>query len=286
MSGRLAGKVAIVTGGTSGIGARTVEVFLQQGAKVVCADLQDHKGEAMAEALGSDFSYCRTDVSKEPEVKALVAHTLDKFGRLDVMFNNAGLGGVSGELDQIDMDGFDDTVGVLLKGVFLGYKYAVPPMKAQGGGSIISTASVAGLSANYGPHVYSACKAAVLHLARSACMELAPHNIRSNAICPGGIATPIFGSALGLGTQVADEFAEFMKPRLAQMQPIPRAGMPDDIAQMALFLASDESTFVTGQAIAVDGGLTAGPMRKLEDRENFEAAVGEFVTGLQNKAGA
>ncbi len=280
MGGRLEGKVAIITGGTSGIGLGTVELFLKEGAKVVVGDLQDHKGEALKREHGGIVSYCRTNVAHEEEVKNLVAHTIEKYGKLDVIFNNAGFGGVGGELQDIDMAGFDETVGVLLKGVFLGYKYAVPHMKAQQSGSIISTASVAGLQAGYGPMVYSACKAAVLHLARCAALELSPYNIRSNAICPGGIATSIFGNVLGLGTQVADQFAEFMKPRLAKIQPIPRSGLPNDIAEMALFLASYGSTFVTGQAIAVDGGLTSGPMRGLGDKLDFEAAIGEFLAGL------
>ena len=277
MTGRLEGKVAIITGAASGIGRGTVDLFIKEGAKVVAADIQDHKGERMEEELGANLSYCRTNVAEEAEVKALVDHTVKKFGRLDCIFNNAGHGGVGGELHEIDMNGFDETVGVLLKSVFLGYKYATPVMKDQGSGSIISTASVAGLQASFGPHVYSACKAAVAHLARTAAMELGPFNIRSNAICPGGIATSIFGSALGLGTQVADQFADFMKKRLAGMQPIPRSGLPADIAETALFLASDGSSFVTGQAIAVDGALTAGPMRSIGDRIEFEETVKEFL---------
>lgn len=280
MAGRLEGKVAIITGGTSGIGRGTVDLFLKEGAKVVAADLQDHKGEAMERELGKNFSYCRTNVSQEAEVKNLVEHTIAKFGKLDVMFNNAGYGGVGGELQEIDMNGFDETVGVLLKGVVLGYKYAVPHMKAQNSGSIISTASVAGLQAGFGPLVYSACKAAVHHFSRCAAMELAPYFVRSNAICPGGIATSIFGAGLGLGTQVADQFAEYMKPHLAKIQPTPRAGVPNDIAETALFLASDASSFVTGQAIAVDGGLTAGQMASLGKRIDFEKVIGDFMAAL------
>ena len=184
MTGRLEGKVAIITGGTSGIGRGTVDLFLAEGAKVVAADLQDHKGEAMERELGANFSYCRANVAHEDEMKNLVEHTVAKFGKLDVLFNNAGYGGVGGELHEIDMDGFDETVGVLLKGVVLGYKYAVPHMTKQQSGSIISTASVAGLQAGFGPLVYSACKAAVHHFSRCAALQLAPNFVRSNAICP------------------------------------------------------------------------------------------------------
>jgi len=278
MTGRLTGKVAIITGGTSGIGRGTVDLFLAEGAKVVAGDLQDHKGEAMERELGANFSYCRANVAHEDEVKNLVDHTVKKFGRLDVMFNNAGMGGVGGELHEIDMNGFDETVGVLLKGVVLGYKYAVPHMRAQKSGSIISTASVAGLQAGYGPLVYSACKAAVHHFSRCAALQLAPDFVRSNAICPGGIATSIFGA--NLGTQVADQLAVVMQEHLAKIQPTPRSGMPNDIAEMALFLASDASTFVTGQTIAVDGGLTAGPMNTLGKRIDFEKVIGDFLTSL------
>ncbi|MFZ3033640.1 MAG: glucose 1-dehydrogenase [Parvibaculum sp.] len=279
MTGRLEGKVAIITGGTSGIGRGTVDLFLAEGAKVVAGDLQDHKGEAMEREFGdANFSYCRANVAHEDEVKNLVDHTIKKFGRLDVMFNNAGMGGVGGELHEIDMQGFDETVGVLLKGVVLGYKYAVPHMREQKSGSIISTASVAGLQAGYGPLVYSACKAAVHHFSRCAALQLAPDFVRSNAICPGGIATSIFGAALG--TQVADQLAVVMQEHLAKIQPTPRSGMPNDIAEMALFLASDASTFVTGQTIAVDGGLTAGPMNTLGKRIDFEKVIGDFLTAL------
>lgn len=281
MAGRLKGKVAIVTGGASGMGKSTVELFLEEGAKVVAADVTDHLGEEMTQILGPDFLYIHTDVSVEADMKHLVNETVKKFGRLDCMFNNAGYVGARGELFQIDMDEFDETVGVLLKGVFLGYKYAVPVMKVQGSGSIISTASVAGLQAGFGPQPYSACKAAVAHLARTAALELGPHNIRSNAICPGGIATSIFGSAMGLGSQVADKFGEFIKPRLAKIQPIPKAGLGRHIAETALFLASDASEFVTGQAIAVDGGLTSGPMHGIGASLNMEEAVAEFMNSVQ-----
>ncbi|MEQ9520057.1 MAG: glucose 1-dehydrogenase [Parvibaculum sp.] len=277
MSERLKGKVAIITGGTSGIGRGTVDLFLNEGAKVVVGDVQDHRGEEMTLSLGDDFAYIHTDVSQEADVKAMVAHAVDRYGRLDCIFNNAGFGGVGGALDEIDMEGFDTSVAVLLKGVFLGYKHAIPQMKKQGSGSIISTASVAGLQAGFGPQVYSACKAAVAHLAKTAALELGSFNIRSNAICPGGIATPIFANALDLGPNAADEFAEFMKPRLAKLQPVARSGLPNDIAEMALFLASDASSFVTGQIIAVDGGLTAGRMRGLSDAIDFEATIAEFL---------
>lgn len=261
MGERLQGKVALITGGTSGMGRGTVELFLHEGAKVVVADILDDKGAQMEKDFGPNLSYIHTDVSNEAHVKAAVDLAVKKYGRMDCIFNNAGMGGVSGEIQEIDMEGFDRTVGVLFKGVVLGMKYAAPVMKAQKSGSIISTASIAGLSGGFGPHIYSACKAAVAHLTKCVALELGKYNVRVNAICPGGIATSIFGRGIGLPSQLADESAKKMEEVLVNFQPIHRAGMPADIAQMALFLASDDSTFVSGQAIAVDGALMAGRER-------------------------
>ncbi len=262
MSGRLQGKVALITGGTSGMGRGTVELFMAEGAKVVVADILDDKGTQMQKDYGANLVYQHTDVANEAHVKAAVDLAVSKFGRLDCIFNNAGMGGVSGEIQDIDMAGFDTTVGVLFKGVVLGMKYAAPVMKAQNSGSIISTASIAGLGGGFGPHIYSACKAAVVHLTKCVALELGKNNIRVNAICPGGIATSIFGRGVGLPSQLADQSAKLMESVLTNFQPIRRSGMPDDIARMALFLASDESTFVSGQAIAVDGAIMAGRERE------------------------
>ncbi|HMO53156.1 MAG TPA: glucose 1-dehydrogenase [Tepidiformaceae bacterium] len=256
--GRLEGKVAVVTGGASGIGEGTVRLFAEEGARVVIADVQDARGERLAEELGTNTSYYTTDVSQEEEVRAAIAHAVNKWGRLDVMFNNAGFGGVSGPIETTDMAAYDHTMGVLLRGVVLGMKHAAPVMKAQGSGCIISTASVAGVGIGFGPHVYSAAKAAVIHLTRSVANELGEHGVRVNAICPGGIATPIFGKGMGLDAEQADLTVELMKERLAEGQPIRRAGLPRDIAEAAAWLASDAASFVTGHALVVDGGITTG----------------------------
>jgi NAD(P)-dependent dehydrogenase (short-subunit alcohol dehydrogenase family) len=191
-------------------------------------------------------------------VPAAVAETARRFGRLDCIFNNAGYGGVGGRITEVPVAGFDETMGVLLRGVFLGMKHAAAVMKRQGSGSIISTASIAGLCTGLAPHVYSTAKAAVIHLTRSVAMELGEHGIRVNCICPGGIATPIFGKGLGLSPERAEEIVPLMKGVLENLQPIKRAGLPEDIAQAALWLASDESTFVNGHALVVDGGLSGG----------------------------
>ena len=255
---RLSGKVAVVTGGASGIGEATVRLFVQEGAAVLIADIQDERGRRLAGELGDRAVYAHTDVSREADVQAAVDEAVRRFGRLDCIFNNAGYGGVGGRIEAIDAAGFDTTIGVLLRGVLLGMKHAAPVMKRQGGGSIISTASIAGLAAGYGPHVYSAAKAAVIQLTKTVAMELGEHNVRVNCICPGAIATPIFGKGLGMSAEEADAIVPQMKGILENVQPIKRSGLPDDIAHAALWLASDDASFVNGHALVVDGGLTGG----------------------------
>jgi NAD(P)-dependent dehydrogenase (short-subunit alcohol dehydrogenase family) len=274
--GRLSGKVAIITGGASGIGRGTVELFVKEGASVVAADLQDDKGARLVEDLGREVSYVRTDVSNEEDIKAMIAHALDKFGRLDCLFNNAGIPGVGGPIADTPCEEFDTVMAVVLRGVFLGIKHAAPTMCRQRSGSIISTASVAGIRIGFGPHIYSAAKAAVIQLTKSTARELGESNVRVNCICPGGIATPIFGKGFGLATQVADQTVEPMKTILETMQPIPRAGVPFDIAQAALWLASEDSSFVTGHELVVDGGVTLGRKwsESLARRQNVMAALG------------
>jgi len=252
--GRLDNKVAVVTGGASRIGAATVKRFCAEGAAVVVADLNEAGAGAVVGACaaeGGKVMFQRTDVSDEAQVAALIERTVAAHGRLDVLFNNAGLGGAIGPLEDTSVEDWDRTQAVLLRGVFLGIKHAIKPMRAAGGGSIISTASIAGLRAGAGPHAYSAAKAGVINLTRTAALELARDSIRVNCICPGGITTPLLTSRFPGG-------AEAMTPLLAMLQPIQRPGYPEDIAAMALFLASDESSFVTGASMVVDGGFTAG----------------------------
>ena len=274
--GKLDGKVAVITGGASGIGAAAVRLFVEEGCRVVIADVQDDKGARLADELGKSCAYLHADVSRESDVSGALAHALSRFGRLDCLFNNAGLGGVSGPIEAIPVDGYEQTMGVLLRGVFLGMKHAAPIMKRQGSGSIVSTASVAGLQAGYGPHIYSAAKAAVVHLTRSVAMELGESGVRVNCICPGGIATPIFGEAVGVSGAEADRVAETMKTILVARQPIQRAGLPEDIARAALWLASDDASFVNGHALIVDGGLIGGRMWSVvqEQRRQLRAVLG------------
>jgi NAD(P)-dependent dehydrogenase (short-subunit alcohol dehydrogenase family) len=252
--GRLDEKVAIITGSASGMGRATAIRFAGEGAAVVIADLNVEGGEAAVRDCkenGGRAVFQKADVSAESEIKALVARAVKEFGRLDITYNNAGVGGAVGPLENISVEDWDKSQAVLLRSVFLGIKHSVPEMRKQGGGSIISTASVAGLRGFAGLHAYCAAKAGVVNLTRSAALEFAKDKIRINCICPGGINTPILHRNQPGGREALEEW-------LKQSQPIPRAGHPEDIAGMALYLASDDSVFVTGQAMVVDGGLTVG----------------------------
>lgn len=259
MSGRLKGKVAIITGGTSGIGRRTVEIFAQEGASVLIAARREKEGCELADALAPRVDFLKTDVSREADIKAMIDYAVKRFGRLDCLFNNAGCPAPVGGIATIPLEGYESAVSVLLGGVMLGMKHAAPVMRSQGSGSIINNGSVAGMLAGYSSSmIYSAAKAAVIHLTKCVAMELGESNVRVNCISPGGIATGIFGKALGLPTEEAEKTVEAIKQGLAGMQPIRRSGLPEDIAWAAVFLASDESTFVNGLNLVVDGGLTGG----------------------------
>ena len=263
--GKLDGKVAAITGAASGIGRRTAELFVAEGARVVISDVQDGPGEALAVELGEGAIYLHADVTEEADIEALVHQAVASHGGLDCLFNNAGAPGVSGPIEEISAAGFDQAMALLVRSVFLGIKHAAPVMKQQKSGSIISTASVAGLQPGYGPHPYSAAKAAVIQLTRSVAMELGEHGVRVNCICPGAIATPIFARALQLPSQLHARTVETLQGLFTEFQPIPRAGLAEDIAQAALWLAGDDSGYVTGHALVVDGGLTGG--RKWSERQ-------------------
>ncbi|HVM98820.1 MAG TPA: SDR family oxidoreductase [Caulobacteraceae bacterium] len=258
MAGRLEGKVALITGGASGIGLGTVELFLAEGAKVVCADLQDEKGRVLEQRFPDRLAYVRCDVTHEPDIAAACDRAKSAFGGLDVLFNNAGAPGQLGGVGDITVEGWDKTFALLVRGPALGMRHALPLMLERGKGSIINTASIAGLEAGWGPIAYSTAKCAVIHMSRCAAAELSPQGIRVNAICPGLIATSIFGEALGLPRAASDQMAARVAENAAAAQPVKKPGLPDDIARAALYLASDDSAFVTGTHIVVDGGITVG----------------------------
>jgi len=253
---RLAGKVAIVTGGANGIGAETALRFLREGARVMIGDLNETNAArvlaAAAEAgHGERLGFTRADVSDEAQVRAMFDATLARFGRLDCVFNNAGIGGVFGPIAQTRVEDWDYTLAVLLRGVFLGMKHGARVLQEQGsGGCIVSTSSVAGYAAGSGAHAYSAAKAAIVNLTRTVAVELAPHRIRVNAVAPGPLMTELFHR--GKQAQGART--------ILQRQPWPEPCQAADVAGVVAFLASDDARLINGETILVDGGLLArGP---------------------------
>jgi NAD(P)-dependent dehydrogenase (short-subunit alcohol dehydrogenase family) len=259
MSGRLEGKVAVITGGTSGIGESTAELFVREGARVVIAGRSGDKGAAIAGRLGDHCRYVAADVMKEADIQAAIDAAVAQFGGLDILFNNAG-GPTQGGITSITGEQIDYGVHLLLSSVIFGIKHAVPHLEARGGGSIINCSSIAGIRYNQGNILYSVLKAAVTHYTRLASVELGPKNIRVNAISPGAIATPIFwGGSARANTLAAEDNArklEKLKSNLAKATPLPRSGLAEDIATAALYLASVEGSFVNGHDLIVDGGRT------------------------------
>ncbi len=258
----LNGKVAVITGATSGIGARTAQRFVREGGSVLIAGRRRDRGEALAAALGGRAAFFRADVSVEAEVKAMIAHALDRFGRIDCLFNNAGTLPPISTVGGIELSDFDAAVAVHLRSVLAGMKHAAPIMIAQGSGSIINMSSIVGLRAGIGDITYSTVKAAVIHATRCAAIELGEHGVRVNSISPGRIVTGIFGKAMGIAEEAADQRPEAviaaLEELLPQEQALNRVGTPDDVANAVLFLASDASGFINGHDLVVDGGAMAG----------------------------
>ena len=252
--GRLDGKVAVITGGASGMGEATTKLFVAEGARVVIGDIQREKAQALADSLGDDCVAVEADVSSSEDVQALVRTAASEFGGFDVMYNNAGIGGGEGPIHECSEEMFDRIIAVDLKAVWLGMKHALPHLIERGGGSIISTASISDLVGMRGQGAYGSAKGGVIQLTRVCAIEYEDQGIRANCICPGGILTPLLYANPARATQI--DPVE-LKRTLAGAQPIQRAGMPEDIANAALWLASDDSSFVTGQQIVVDGGWTA-----------------------------
>ena len=284
--GLVQGKVAVITGGTSGIGAAAARLFAAEGATVVLAGRRKDAGEALAAELslvaaeGATVEFARADVSSEADVQGMIGHVVDRFGRLDCLVNNAGVGGTPGGVATVDLDRFWSTLAVNLGGVVLGMKHAAPVMVRQGSGSIITVASIGGRFAGWSMLDYSAAKAAVIHLTRWAATELGEHGVRVNSVSPGPVVTGIFGKGAGLDPAEADQTAAVLEPvfaeRLSSWQPIRRAGVSADVAPALVWLASDAAAFVTGQDVAVDGGITAGRPASVSAADR--AAVAEAIT--------
>ena len=257
--GMLDGKVAIITGATSGIGARTAELFVEEGARVVFTGRRKSEGKALAVKLGSSGHFVQADATLEDDWKRVIGETTKTFGKLDAVFNNAGGPAPTGSIASVPVEGFDQAMALLVRSVMLGMKHAAPIMMQQRSGSIINNGSIAGHLAGYSTSmIYGAAKAAVNHLTRCVAMELGEHNVRVNSVSPGAIATGILAKALGAETDKAEQLAGKIEGIYAKAQPIPRAGITDDIAQCVIWLASDRATFVNGADIVVDGGVIGG----------------------------
>ena len=267
-TGRLAGKVAIVTGGNSGMGAGTVELFVKEGARVMIAARGEELGQALVDRLGENAHFIRTDVSVEAEVKTLIDATVDKWGRVDVLFNNAGIGESYLPPEEFTVENFNRILMTNLGSCFLGLKYVTPVMKKQGSGSIINNGSTAGVTTDGAGPLYSASKAGVIHITKVWATQLAEFGIRVNCISPGAIVTPIFWG--GHHTQSAEE-NERRAQRLANYfdteLPLSHAGTVEDIAYAALYFASDESRHTTGHNLMIDAGITVrmAPSSELVD---------------------
>lgn len=254
--GRLQGKVAIVTGGASGIGLGTVELFVAEGAKVMVGDIRG--GAELIDRFPDAVAYLHTDVSVEADVEALVGSAVDHFGRLDVMFNNAGSAGDQSPILDLGAEGLDATLRLLVGSVVAGHRFAAREFIRQGGGgSIISTASGASFAGAWSTAAYTIAKHAVVGVVHQAAAELGEHGIRSNAIAPGITITPIMAKTFGVPADRAQAFTEHVGGALGHLQPLGRVGRPRDQAEAALFLASEASAWLTGTVIPVDGGLTA-----------------------------
>lgn len=255
---RFEGKTIVITGGSSGIGRGTVDLFLREGANVVMGDIDDAEGSAMVSTLGDSFHFQKCDVTKEDQVKALMDYAAETAEGIDIVFNNAGAGASRDPIDEITGDDWDFAMALLVKSVAMGIRHAAPHLKKRGGGAIINTASVCAFQAGFGPVAYSTAKAGVLHLSKVAAAELAQYNIRVNAICPGFIQTNIFAATVGANKEETQQINAILGQAAAGAQPVARPGIPNDIAEAVAYFASDAAGFVTGTHLLVDGGLLVG----------------------------
>jgi NAD(P)-dependent dehydrogenase (short-subunit alcohol dehydrogenase family) len=250
--GKLHRQVALVTGGSGGIGSATLRRFVREGAAVVCADINEEGGQKIVEELrsaGGRATFSQCDVTKLEEVTASVDSAVEEFGRIDILFNNAATS-TGGYVADLDPDGWDHSLRVMLTAAMYGMKAAIPYMVEQGGGSIISTSSIYGHVSSAGNAPYATAKAGLINLTRTAAIEYGRKGIRVNAVCPGAVDTPMLDAVVGLGLKSREAIAE--------MHALGRTIRPDEIANLVFFLASDESSGITGQSIIIDGGLLAG----------------------------
>lgn len=283
--GQLDGKVAIVTGATSGIGERIAEMFCAEGARVVAAGRRESEGRALEAKCGPVMSFVRTDVTDEANVKEMVDHAVSQFGRLDCLVNDAGSASPMVSITEVTSDDFSSVFDTNVRGAMFGMKHAAPVMIAQGSGSIITIGSAAGLRGGLSGHIYSASKAAIIHLSRSVASEISSKGVRVNTISPGGIVTGIFAKVAGLDGARADRALRVISDMFATLQPVQRAGVTDDIANAAVYLASDAASFITGQDLAVDGGLVPFGKSGWEESVEFRAEIARRVKGQSELLG-
>ncbi|MBI4595260.1 MAG: SDR family oxidoreductase [Candidatus Tectomicrobia bacterium] len=252
MTKLLIGKVALVTGGGSGIGRASAWLFAREGAKVLVTDIDMESGQETVKQIkdgGSEALFIKADVSKAPEVEGLIRQTVAAYGRLDCAHNNAGIEGIGGRIPEISEESWDSIIAINLRGVWLCMKYEIPQMLKQGSGAIVNTASVAGLVGMPGSGAYVASKHGVIGLTKTAALEYAKAGVRINAVCPGVIHTP-------MAERIAGRHPGAMKA-MSAAQPVGRTGKPEEIAEAVVWLCSEAASLVTGQALAVDGGYVA-----------------------------
>jgi NAD(P)-dependent dehydrogenase (short-subunit alcohol dehydrogenase family) len=276
MGQELNGKVAVVTGGASGIGRATAELFVAEGARVVLGDVNTEEGEAFAASLGDAACFKTTDVSKPEEVQSLVDHAVAQCGGLDIMFNNAGISGAQYPrfLDD-DLADFHKVIGINLHGVMVGSRAAGKYMSEHGGGVILNNASIAGVLPGQALMSYRVTKAAVIHFSKCIAIDLAEYGIRVNCLAPGHIRTPLTAFTLpGMSEEQMVRVRDAMAPVWDSNQPLKRHGRPEDVAQTVLFLCSDRSAQITGVVLPVDGGITAGdPVNHLQELFDARASA-------------
>ncbi|KAB2385981.1 SDR family oxidoreductase [Actinomadura montaniterrae] len=278
--GVLDGKVAVVTGGTSGIGAATAESLIRAGARVVLAGRRRHRGEAMAARLGAAADFVATDVSAESQVRELIAHTVERFGRLDCLVNNAGDGGSPASVQTLDLEGLRRMFDVHVLGAAAGIKCAAPIMIEQGAGSIINIGGISGRLAGWSTMEHSTVKAALLHFTRCAAAELGDYGVRVNTVSPGPVSAGAAAESPGVDADRADDDSNVLRRALsprgpATSRPFQRSGAPRDVASAILWLANDASSFVNGHDLVVDGGVGVG--RPAGDVATGAAAINQLL---------
>lgn len=284
---RFSGKTVVITGAASGIGKAAVQLFAGEGATVYAADIDVAGGEALAAGSNGDIRFQRCDVCSTEDIKALMDRAAGETGGIDVVFNNAGAGGATEPIDEIEPAGWDRTFDLLLRSVAFGIRYAAPHMKGRAGAAIVNTSSVAAIGPGYSPTAYAVAKAGVLHLTKCAATDLAKHGIRVNAVQPGFINTNIFTTSLDCPPERRDAANAIIAEVSKQAQPVARGGQPLDIARAVAFLASEDAGFMTGASMVVDGGLTVGPRHAWDDAmpDLFEG-LRAFIEGGPQAGGA